>query len=120
MNKHNSQLLLSFQPAGGMSSDEYPALKGEIIMDPEQTEKDRQIQAEINTLAEAMDGLSKRIGILSLRLIPALREKDPDNEEKGSETEISLVKIANHIRRVRYTVKYNIGKLNDIIERLEI
>ncbi len=84
------------------------------------TEADRQIQAEINTLASAMDGLCNKMSILSQRLIPALREKDPGNEGKALEPEIALVEIATNIRQVRYVAERNVGELNYIIERLEI
>jgi len=78
-----------------------------------------QVAAEFAEMDGRLEELSKTIETLVNRLQPVLREVEPArNSEKAVMP--PAVPLAEHLRQRRYTISIYVGRLSDLLERLEL
>ena len=72
------------------------------------------------SLHETVSQVDKLVSLLHDRLHSVMRERDPQNTSGSDVAQESLPPLANAIRQSRYVAQGCVGRLNDILDRLDI
>ena len=82
--------------------------------------KQYQVPDKLDELGTAIDGLSERLATLESRLSPVMRKDQPAEVAKGMPENNPLVEVADIIEARRRSVSGITGRINTILETLEV
>ena len=84
------------------------------------SEKNRQVNTQINQANKSVDELSAIVEDLGKRLERVLRDPPPQDAEATPREEADLVPVASEIRDMASNIGNQAARLRDYLDRLEV